>query len=107
MAIEISPVYVKATISEENNFTDAFPLQTGQCASISIRRTNFTGTVVLQRKFPDQAEFRTVQNPDGSSGWTAKDIEAQYIATESCSIRLGVPTGSFTGTSVECRLGRG
>lgn len=101
------PAVVELSITAQNTFTNPLVLQAGQAASISIIRTSFTGTVVLQRQFRGQSTWQDVEDSAGTIGWTSKDYQGTYQAEEACSIRLGVKTGGFTGTSVLCRLGVG
>lgn len=107
MSEKAEPAFVEKTLTAENTWTDELQVDAEELVSISAIGNSFTGTTVLQRKLPGQTTFQSVANPDGSVGWTSKDIQATYQADERCSLRLGVPTGGFAGTSVACRLGKG
>lgn len=107
MSVETEPANVSATITVQNTFTDGLTVDAGERVSVSAIRNAFTGTYVLQRQLPGQTTWQDVANPDGSIGWTSKDIETSYMSDERCSLRMGVKTGGFAGTSVALRLGKG
>lgn len=101
------PITVTKTITAENSFTDEVQLDEGERAAISTIRSSFTGTVQIQRKLRGQTTFQNVADSNGVSGISGKDIEIDYTASSSQTIRVGVPTGSFAGTSVTCTIAVG
>lgn len=101
----MNPEVQSASVDAENEFTEGLTLKAGEVASISISGT-FVADVELQRQLPGQTSWNTVQRPDGTSVFDAPH-EGSYTADERCSIRLGVPTGSYTSGTAVCRVGKG
>jgi hypothetical protein len=95
---------IKSNLSAPNTFTEPLALRSHEQASVSVAGT-FSALVVLQRRFGSGA-WQAVPSPDGTTGWSAP-TEQTYEADESCSIRLGIPTGGFTNGTAVCRLGKG
>lgn len=107
MSEKAEPAAVSKTLTAENTWTDELQVDAEELVSVSAIGNSFTGTTVLQRKLPGQTTFQSIANPDGSVGWTNKDIQTTYQADERCTVRMGVPTGGMAGTEVTCRLGKG
>jgi len=88
---------VSATVSGDNQFTDAMATQKTALVSISISGT-FSATITLQHKI-DGSNWRDVET------WTAA-AEQLYEAPEDGEIRIGCKTGEYTSGSPVLRLGR-
>lgn len=101
-----TPAVQSKTITAENQYTDEMELMAGDTVSISLVFSTLNATVQLERKLPGQSSFQRVPNSDGTFGWTASN-EQSYVADERQTVRLGVPTGSFTSGSGTVRLGKG
>ena len=96
-----------ATITAENQFTDALELTCGEAASVSIiYGTLAATTLVVQRKLPGQATWQDITDENGASSYTAS-VEGDFVATERCLIRVGCKTGGFGSGSGTVRVGKG
>ena len=100
--------YKKVVIDKENVWTDSVYVQVNQSIDVSIYNCSATNgmTIVLQRKFPEEAEWKheveswTLSNQD-------EDIEnITKPAAEFCYYRIGCPTGGFSSGSCTVRIGR-
>lgn len=91
---------VERSIAAQGLWSDELVMQQLERCSISVFGTAFTGTVTVQRKI-DGVNWRDVKQYPGV------DAEESYDADERCSLRIGVKSGDFAGTSVAVRLGSG
>lgn len=102
------PLEKTKTVGAENTFTDAFQLDEGEVAAISIICDgSWSGTIVVQRRFGSQSTWANVEPVTGTPGFTAS-AQIDYEAACSQDIRVGCPTGSYSAGSaaVVIRVGK-
>lgn len=98
---------VEKAISAENTFTDPLELGKDEAASVSVLYGTLANTSIqVQRQLPGQTTWQIVKDQVGNANIVA-DQEGSYVADERCSIRIGVPTGSFGSGAGTVRLGKG
>ena len=94
--------YVDATITAENNFTDAIvPMKKVNSVgyfNISVEGT-FSANVVLQRSFDKGVSWYDVATYTAATETYKEDPEVGVL------YRIGVKTGGFTSGSVYVRIG--
>lgn len=86
--------FYTTTITAENTFTDAIPLDPREVAAISITGIAGGSVVTLMRRFNPTADWRDVTT-------YAADAEINYEAGTGIEIRLGIKTGAYgSGSTV-------
>lgn len=82
--------FATKTVGAQNIFSDAFQIDKGQVAAISLAGTLAASTVWLQRRFNPTGDWRDV------SSYTAA-AELSYAAECGMEIRAGIKTGGYGG----------
>lgn len=102
------PIEKTKTVGAQNTFTDAFQLDEGEVAGISIVCDgSWSGTIVVQRRFGSMSSWSTVEPVTGTPGFTAS-AQIDYEASCGQEIRVGCPTGSYAAGSaaIVVRVGK-
>lgn len=92
-----------ATITAQNQWTDALLVKAGDAVSVSIGGSGWVAAVYVQRML-DGVTWTALQLPSGQNNATSP-IELTYLADETGYLRIGVPTGMFSSGSIPVRLG--
>lgn len=92
-------LYVTATVTGPNQWTDPILVEPGTSAAISLAVSGFAGTLTLQRSLDGVAWVDVKQ-------WVDSGVEGSYDAEVAQLLRAGVKTGQYSLGTANLRIER-